>query len=350
MRMIHGRFNMYENLVIRPVEKTDLNDIEKLAKLAGNGMTNLPKNKDMLQERIERSVRSFSGKSKKSDNGLYMFVLEDIRSEKVVGCCGIFSNVGKDIPIYNFKIFREVLESVDLDIKKENMFLQLVNDYQGVTELGMLFLDKKYRKKKIGQLLSRARYFYIADNQPSFDKKVIAEMRGYRDRKGKSPFWHALGKRFIQLKFDEADIRTSNNKKHFIAELIPKTPIPVLLLDEKIQKIIGKPQKETAAAKHLLEKEGFEYNHYIDVFDGGPTMETKTEFIRTIRESHVAIVKEIKKKIKGKYYLLGNHKKQYRICLAHIEVIDDGGEVNICENTAKKLGLQPGSRVRYIKF
>jgi arginine N-succinyltransferase len=341
---------MYENFIIRPVEKTDLDDIEALALSAGKGLTNLPKDRDLLREKIEKSVASFSNDLREPDAGYYMFVLEDLEKKKVVGCSGIFAEIGTEIPSYSFKLSRELIESFELGVKKENKFLQLVNDYEGVTEIGVLYLAKDYRKNKLGQFLSRCRFLYMADNCERFHKKTIAEMRGIIDEDGKSPFWHALGKRFIELKFDEADIRMSNNKKRFVSELMPRTPIPVLLLDPKAQEVIGKPQKETMAAMHMLEKENFEYNNYIDIFDGGPNLEATTKFIRTIRKSRYATVADIKKKISGDIYMLGNCQKQYKMCLAPIEVLEGEEQLVICENTANKLGLKVEDEIRFIKF
>jgi arginine N-succinyltransferase len=341
---------MYEDYLIRPVEKTDLDDIEKLAFSAGKGLTNLPKDRDMLRARIEKSVGSFSEDFMEPDGGFYMFAMVDLKANKVVGCCGIFAEIGNEFPSYNFKVSRELLESFDLGVKRENKFLQLVNDYQGLTEIGALFLDENYRKNKLGEFLSRARYLYMADNRERFHHKTIAEMRGVIDEKGHSPFWHALGKRFMDIKFDEADIKMSSNKKRFVAELMPRTPIPMLLLDPQAQAVIGKPHEKTAAAMHLLEKEGFEYNSYVDIFDGGPNLEVTTKFIRTIRKSRLATVKNIKKKIKGDVFMLGNCKKYYTICLAAIEVLEGEEEVVICENTAEKLGLKAKDQIRFVKF
>ena len=37
--------------------------------------------------------------------------------------------------------------------------------------------------------------------------------------------------------------------------------------------MIGKVHPQTAPARTVLEKEGFRYLNYIDIFDGGPTLE-----------------------------------------------------------------------------
>lgn len=37
--------------------------------------------------------------------------------------------------------------------------------------------------------------------------------------------------------------------------------------------VIGQVHPQTAPARAVLEKEGFRYRNYIDIFDGGPTLE-----------------------------------------------------------------------------
>jgi arginine N-succinyltransferase len=40
----------------------------------------------------------------------------------------------------------------------------------------------------------------------------------------------------------------------------------------------------------MLEEEGFAWENYIDIFDGGPTMTARTDQIRTVREARDAAV------------------------------------------------------------
>ena len=47
---------------------------------------------------------------------------------------------------------------------------------------------------------------------------------------------------------------------------------------------MGQPHPSGRAALRMLEHEGFVFDRYIDIFDGGPTVTAATDQIRTIRE------------------------------------------------------------------
>ena len=48
---------------------------------------------------------------------------------------------------------------------------------------------------------------------------------------------------------------------------------------------MGQPHPTGRAALRMLEHEGFAFDRYIDIFDGGPTVTAQTDQIRTIREA-----------------------------------------------------------------
>ena len=56
---------------------------------------------------------------------------------------------------------------------------------------------------------------------------------------------------------------------------------------------MGQPHPSGRAALRMLEHEGFVFDRYIDIFDGGPTVLAATDHIRTVRESHAETVPEI---------------------------------------------------------
>ncbi|MEO5578171.1 MAG: arginine N-succinyltransferase, partial [Sphingomicrobium sp.] len=71
----------------------------------------------------------------------------------------------------------------------------------------------------------------------------------------------------------------------FIADLMPKTPIYVAMLPDSARSVMGQPHPTGRAALRMLENEGFHYDSYIDIFDGGPTVTAATDKIRTIEHS-----------------------------------------------------------------
>jgi arginine N-succinyltransferase len=131
---------------------------------------------------------------------------------------------------------------------------------------------------------------FLADFPELFGDEIIAEMRGVSDEHGHSPFWESLGRHFFQMEFSDADYLTGLGNKVFIAELMPKFPIYVPMLSEDAQKVIGKVHPHTEPALAMLKSEGFDFNGYVDIFDGGPSVSTKVKNIRAVRKSKVSLV------------------------------------------------------------
>lgn len=339
----------FKHFVIRPIRENDIDNLLLLADAAGPGMTNLPKDRGLLEAKIQASLKSFAKIDGDIHDEFYFFVLEDLFTKSLVGCCGIFSDVGTQQPFYSFRVVHHVVKSKFLGIKKDLATVQLCTDYQGVTEIGSLYLMKNYRKDRLGEFLSRSRYLFMADHPKRFHETVIAEMRGRVDKTGRSPFWHALGKKFIGMRFHEVDLLTASNQKDFIAELLPSTPIHTELLDRRARACMGQPHKSTRAAVRLLEREGFEKSHYIDVFDGGPTYEAKVHDLHTVKTSHTANICDIVPDLDSpQKYIIGGG-PDYRMCVGLMSVINEN-EVIITQSIAKRLNVKVGDTVRYVTF
>src|SRR5258706_3482884 len=196
-------------LVFRPITLEDLPQLGELAAGAGIGLTTLPKDPQLLENRINESRRSFerlavSAKSKaagaagaesseRPGGEIYLFVLEDLHTGRIVGTSAIVSKVGGFEPFYAYKIETTVAESETLNVRKEIKFLKLVTDHNGPCEIGSLFLSPEYRKEGNGRFLSLARFLFIAERPRRFDPTVIAEMRGLVDGAGGAALWGGVG-------------------------------------------------------------------------------------------------------------------------------------------------------------
>lgn len=128
-------------------------------------------------------------------------------------------------PWFNYRIGLTVSASQELGIHREIPTLFLANDLTGNSELCSLFLQTEQRNGCNGRLLSKARLLFIAEFRELFADKVIAEMRGNSDDKGRSPFWESLGRHFFKMDFSRADYLTGLGNKSFVAELMPKFPL-----------------------------------------------------------------------------------------------------------------------------
>ncbi len=276
-------------MVIRPIERGDLSALMQLAGKTGGGLTSLPVDEKTLSARIERSLQTWQGTLPKGEQG-YVFVLEEAATGTVAGICAIEVAVGLNDPWYNYRVGTLVHASKELNVYNALPTLFLSNDHTGSSELCSLFLDPDWRKEGNGYLLSKSRFLFMAAFRDRFNEKVVAEMRGVIDETGFSPFWQSLGERFFSMEFSKADYLCGTGQKAFIAELMPKHPIYTHFLSPEAQAVIGQVHPQTAPARAVLEKEGFRYRNYVDIFDGGPTLECDIDRVRAIRKSRLVEV------------------------------------------------------------
>jgi arginine N-succinyltransferase len=339
---------------IRPIERRDLNALFDMAEESGIGVTSLPANHDKMELKISRAVNSFTDNIAQKD-ALYLFVLEDAETGALAGVSAIEAEIGNQDVWYNYRVGNSVHASQELGVHKQTKTLFLSNDMTGATEVCTLFLREKYRQGVNGRFLSKQRYLFLAEFQERFNERVIAEMRGYSDEVGHSPFWEGLGRKFFQMEFKEADYLTGLGNKWFIAELMPKYPIYVPFLSQEAQEVIGKVHENTEPALALLQQEGFRFNSYIDIFDAGPSVECRLPDIRAVKESVVVdwVADENSVAIddpRGDVWMISNRQfVNYRVILIAGANIKDGHIVlNAAEIAA--LSLEPNSQVRAVSM
>lgn len=335
-------------LIVRSVCENDLDALFDLIQKSEYGLTTLKISKEEMASRIERSLFGFRQKLSKPDGSPYVFVMEDLENNRLVGTCSIYSKVGGFEPTYYYEIKQSVHESEDLGVHKEIDVLHLRADHDGPTEIGSLFLSPDYWGGGHGRLLSMSRFLFMAEFPDRFENEVIAEMRGVVDETGKSPLWAALGSYFFQIDFPKAETLTSKSKK-FIADLMPKHPIYIPLLPQNAQDVIGKVHRNTAPALALLEKEGFHYINLVDIFDGGPTMHCQLNEIRAVRESIHGPVIAIKEEVTGgMQQLISNSRLEYRACLGPTHWSKEGATID--QRTAESLNVKVGDNLRTVNL
>lgn len=335
-------------MVIRPVRMEDLSAITELAAKTGVGVTSLPQNEARLEERIGRVLRTWQDDAPQEEQG-YLFVLEDTDNQKVVGISAIEVAVGLTEPWYNYRVGTLVHASKELGVYSQMPTLFLSNDHTGYSELCTLFLDPDYRHNKNGQLLSKARFLFMAAFQERFADKVIAEMRGFSDEKGCSPFWENLGRHFFSLDFSEADYLTGIGQKSFIAELMPKHPLYVDFLKEEARAVIGEVHPQTLPARRILESEGMKYEGYVDIFDAGPTLEAYVKELRAVKESkvwRVTIIDDAQAQGSEPYLIANDKFTQYRALIAYPQFSEN--HICLSATVAASLNLVEHDTVRAV--
>lgn len=272
-------------LIVRPITFADLAALEQLAVVAGGSMSTLPANRDHLSEIIAATQQALRKEVESPSGETYHFVLEDTDSHQILGVSGIDSSVGLDSPFYSYRIEQVVHASSDLQIHNRIPALHLCQDHTGSSSLCSLFLAPEHRTDDNLNLLSRARMLFMACHRQRFGDRTLAELQGVLDDKGKSPFWEALGRHFFSMDFSRANYLTGIQSKSFIADLMPHYPVYVPILPESAQAAIGQPRPDIEPIVALLNAEGFEHRGYVDIFDAGPTLELRTDQIRSLRDS-----------------------------------------------------------------
>ncbi len=279
------------SFLLRSAEERDLDDLMSLA--AQFYVMNLPPKKDVIREKISRSLESFAGKQKEKAASEYLFVAEDTESGRVVGSSLIMGKHGtKDSPHSFFRIERDERFSADLGVGFVHQVLKMQQDTNGPTEIGGLLVDSAYRRRpeKIGRQISMIRFIYMAMFPKKFEQRVLCELTPPLTSEGRSEFWEAVGRRFTGLPYQEADL-ISQKHKEFITSLFPPSPIYISLLPAEARLVIGRVGESTKPAQHLLEKMGFKYLAEIDPFDGGPHFGVKLADVSLVSHGQEVKVK-----------------------------------------------------------
>lgn len=329
---------------LRAAHISDLEHLYEMAKLTGGGFTNLPPDRDALTSKLERADAAFSRTDDTLGDDQFVLVLENSETGQVRGTCQIFSQVGQQWPFYSYRMTTLTQHSQELQRSVRAELLSLVTDLEGASEVGGLFLHPGERAGGLGLLLARSRYLFIAMHRARFADRILAELRGVIDDRGGSPFWDGVAGRFFGMTFQEADYFNAINGNQFIADLMPKHPVYIAMLDDEAKKVIGVPHPTGRAAMRMLENEGFAAEGYVDIFDGGPTMTARTDTVKSIAEAKPTTVASTALDNGERALVATGTLGDFR-CAFGMRAFDDNGGVAIDPTCAANLGVSEGDQV-----
>ena len=337
--------------VIRAANAHDLQHLYEMAKRTGGGFTNLPPDRKALTAKLERGAAAFARTEEAVGDDLFVFVLENTATGEVRGTCQIFSAVGLKWPFYSYRIGALTQHSEELGRTFRADILNLSTDLEGASEVGGLFLHPGERAGGLGMLIARSRYLFIRNHRARFADRCLAELRGVIDEAGGSPFWDGVAGRFFGMNFQDADEFNAKFGNQFIADLMPKHPVYIAMLSDAAKAVIGVPHPSGRAAMRMLEEEGFAWENYIDIFDGGPTMTVRTDQIRSIREAQddqvVALDPALGDHKTGEKRLLATGTlAEFRTAYGWVEQRDDG--IALDPASAALLGVEPGMTITHV--
>ena len=275
-------------LLFRAATPEDLPALERMAAQSAVGITTLPADRAKLADRLARSAQAFASQDASSGEEIYLFVLEQLGDDgraQVIGTSGIAASAGFHDRFYSYRNEMVVHASAALGASNRIHTLHLCHDLTGYTLLTSFYIDPEWEATVAPQLLSRARLLFVAEFGERFSDRIAAESPGLADDNGRCPFWDAVGRRFFDMDYPAAEQVTGGRSKAFIAELMPQAPIYVPLLPEAAQWAIGQLHPVAELPFSILLDEGFDTETYVDIFDGGPTVDARVSTLKTVAAS-----------------------------------------------------------------
>ena len=271
---------------VRPVALTDVAALEILASVATPGVHTLPKSRQAIERAVERSLASFAAQVDLPSEESYMFVLEASDNPALLGTAAIAATAGSNGTFFAFRngVIQQV--SRDLNISHSVHALTLCSDLTGYSQLSSFYMPDWRAAGIEALLLSRTRLMFAAGAPHRFSDRFFASLAGVTDANARSPFWEALGRKFFQMDFFEAErlIEGARNRS-LIVELMPHYPVYVPLLPGDAQAAMGQVHVEGELPFRILSSEGFETDDFIDIFDGGPILQAHKHALRAFSSS-----------------------------------------------------------------
>lgn len=322
--------------VIRPIRREDLKRFNQFANKAQWGITSLARDENILNEKIQHSIRSFDSDIQELKDEYYLFVLEDFTTGEVGGISAIQSVSGIPDPMYFYEI-NTIKEPRPLRVLKP------ISIYKGPSEICTLYLDPSFRKEGLGRLLSMCRFLFIDAFPFRFHNTIYANMRGVITKEGEASFWNGIGRHFFDLNFTQVQTLIAKGRD-FIADIIPPFPIFIDLLPVEIQQTIGKVHENTVPALNMLLEQGFEYTNQVDFFDGGPKIAVERDNIMAIKQRQRGKITAIVDTAPvGNPYLISNQKIDFRACFGTL----NPSEISIDRLTATALNVEIGEEISF---
>jgi arginine N-succinyltransferase len=339
--------------LLRSVQLKDLKDLYHLSNIMN--FINLPPDEQLISSKIDSSIRSFNHPSADLSKNYYIFVLENYESGEILGVSMIHAQHGtENEPHFYLSVGQEAKFSQTINTGFVHGTLKLGLDTNGPTEIGGLILNPEYRghSEKLGKQLSFVRFLFMADHPERFKPMVHSELMPPFDKNGNSPLWEAIGRRFMNMHYQEADVLSRNNKE-FILSLFPSENIYQTLLPMEAREAIGKVGKETEPVKRMLESIGFKYTYEVDPFDGGPHYRCLLKDIRPVKEkiTGLLITNRSFDRDKARDVLLSlEHPDHDFFALRTVLQVHGDGQLSIDPQLIRELNLKLPQRVTAIPF
>jgi arginine N-succinyltransferase len=345
-------------ILLREIQERDLDALERFAQIPG--FINLTTDKDALRDKIKRAQLSFKDQLKNKMEGKYIFVAEELESHRVLGTSMIASQHGTtESPHFYFEVGNEEKFSDTISTGFIHGTLKLKYDTNGPSEIGGLVMDPEHRnaEARLGRQISFVRFLYLGLHKNRFKRKVLAELLPPLNAKGQSPLWEAIGRRFTNMDYWEADTLCKKNKE-FIFSLFPSGKMYTTFFPADARNAIGKVGKDTEPVLHMLKKIGFTYKSQVDPFDGGPHLWANVDEILPVQKianyTYVPAAEAITGVAHESGLLCKVQQKVGEFRAVAVQVLKKDGKLSVhepkSEDVASVLGLASGEPVVFMPY
>ena len=344
--------------IVRPVENRDVPALVALASGLTQGVHTMAKSPAGIERAVEQSLRSFASHVDIAGEESYLFVLEDTADHSLIGSAAIAATAGSKGTFFSFR--NDVIQQVsrDLNISHSVHALTLCADLTSYSQLLSFFVQRGHHDQPEAALLSRARLMFAACLPQRFSEHFFVSLAGHTDQAGRAPFWEALGRKFFQMDFLEAErlVQGARNR-NLIVELMPHYPVYVPLLPGDAQASMGQVHPESEVPFEILTKEGFAADEYIDIFDGGPILEASRHALhafthglklRVAGEAAAATAAAAVAQSAGgaiTYLVAPVRETEFRATLMQSETLEPGQTVRLSDEVMQALQVTSGDIV-----
>lgn len=335
-------------LVVRPVTMADIDALVNLAEHATPRLTNLPANRERLEERIARSQAAFNGDIEFPGNEHYTFVLVDeARGDEVLGTATIRAQAGAHEAYYTYRQETLIHASQQLNVRREVQTLALSHEVSDATLLCAYSLNPRYKGTSAESLLRRARLMFIAQYPERFSRILAVAFPGYLDAQNESPFWESVGHHFFARSFHDINHIAGVRSKSFIAEVMPQFPLYLPLLTPQARAAIGREHPAHEEALQEMLAEGFVRSRHVDIFDAGPIVKAERERLSTFDRAawHPVRLRPEESLPDAEPALIANQALGHFRCIVARYALSPTGQLMLSKADAQRLGVEEGRAV-----
>jgi arginine N-succinyltransferase len=334
--------------VVRPVEHTDLAQLEALAARGKHRVHTLPRGRAALSALIERSVASFGCAADAPGAERYTFVLDDGQGA-IAGTATLVARAGDGGGYLAFRKDMMQQYSDDPAVRVDVAMLRLCTDLSGHSQLAGFHAPDPALDPAQKALLARARLLYAALAPRRCADEFFAALPGPVTGNHGSPFWNAVGRKFFGMDVDAAETLLEGARDAArIAGLMPHHPVYVGLLPAAARAAIAAPDAGAAPSLGPLCREGFKTGGYVDVCDGGPVLRAPRQGLRCMEGTPR---RRVSAAAPGPHagvrrYLVSNaREQQFRAITVASGVLDGEDAIGLTPQQQRLLGVGTGDPI-----